>query len=496
MIKPTKEQVAIIEAVASGKNLRVVANAGAAKTTTLMMVADKVTKPTLYLTFNKRMADEARDKFPGWVDVRTTHSLAYRAIGHKYVDKLKRPTGGYVNVCGTASEVARYFRLRPIELRDEKRITSAAIGYAVLSTVRNFEQSSDRQLERKHVSNVGLKGRKPENVQPIRQRYVEDVYKAAVALWDLRINTRSNILAEHDTYMKLYQLSNPNLKQYDIIMLDEAQDTSDCVIDIVRQQKETQVVIVGDSKQQIYEFRGAVDALDKFDYQKLSLSKSFRFGQELADVAQKITSEPNIFGNEALTTKVIDPYKGEYTIPDKYTAIYFTNAAMLQDAVGDILGGKTVNIETDIRDFTHLIDSMIALHSGELKNVKHTQLLVYETWQELKHDLEWCSAEINRVFRMIEDRSVYQVMGVLKSHRNVDNPDVIYSTAHKSKGLEFDTVVLGSDFPSIYDSEGKRRELTRAATNLMYVAATRAKTCLVLGEQFVEILKEADAAWG
>ncbi|KFX05882.1 hypothetical protein KP22_08450 [Pectobacterium betavasculorum] len=57
---------------------------------------------------------------------------------------------------------------------------------------------------------------------------------------------------------------------------------------------------------------------------------------------------------------------------------------------------------------------------------------------------------------------------------NEKDADVVVSTAHRSKGLEWDTVVLNDDFSDITDpllSEAARTD----ETNLQYVATTRAR---------------------
>jgi len=60
----------------------------------------------------------------------------------------------------------------------------------------------------------------------------------------------------------MWQLTSPDIYGYDVIMLDEAQDCSECMRDILeRQQRHTALVFVGDSHQQIYAFRKARDAL-------------------------------------------------------------------------------------------------------------------------------------------------------------------------------------------------------------------------------------------
>ena len=74
--------------------------------------------------------------------------------------------------------------------------------------------------------------------------------------------------------------------------------------------------------------------------------------------------------------------------------------------------------------------------------------------------------------------------------------DAIFSTTHKSKGLEWNTVALIDDFvPELVANQSGQEE-----ANVLYVAATRAKRCLVInpacyyvllssGENFQKIIR-------
>ena len=65
----------------------------------------------------------------------------------------------------------------------------------------------------------------------------------------------------HDGYLKLWALSNPMIPA-EFILLDEAQDSNGVVVGLLARQP-AQVVLVGDRYQQIYEWRGAVNAMDR-----------------------------------------------------------------------------------------------------------------------------------------------------------------------------------------------------------------------------------------
>ncbi|MDH2406059.1 UvrD-helicase domain-containing protein [Bradyrhizobium sp. SSUT18] len=69
----------------------------------------------------------------------------------------------------------------------------------------------------------------------------------------------------HDGYLKLWALSSHAIAA-DFILLDEAQDTNPVVLDVLRKQP-AQMIYVGDKYQQIYEWRGAVNAMEKIETQ-------------------------------------------------------------------------------------------------------------------------------------------------------------------------------------------------------------------------------------
>lgn len=87
-MKPTTEQQAIIAAARSGSNLVIQAGAGTGKTSTLRMVAGELRRPSLYIAYNRSIAQEAAGSFPKHVESRTAHSLAMRAVGWRYRHRL------------------------------------------------------------------------------------------------------------------------------------------------------------------------------------------------------------------------------------------------------------------------------------------------------------------------------------------------------------------------------------------------------------------------
>jgi hypothetical protein len=82
-IKPSEEQKNIIDAIVAKKNIVVNAVAGSGKTTTLLLIADKLKhKKILQVTYNKQLKNEVRKKVENLglsnVDIQTYHGLAVK----------------------------------------------------------------------------------------------------------------------------------------------------------------------------------------------------------------------------------------------------------------------------------------------------------------------------------------------------------------------------------------------------------------------------------
>lgn len=482
-MNPTTEQLQAVEQASLHNRLKISAGAGCTKTTTLSLIANANPVPSLYLAYNKAMAEEARSKFPNWVTVKTTHALAYAVFGRQMNHKLSRPRGRYENVCGTGGEIAKYFGIEDFYLNEHDKITAAGMGLAVKETVNRFEYSADAKIKGCHISYTPVENRKLEEKI---QSYNTIVLETAKQLWALRTNLKSPILATHDTYLKLYQLSKPTLSAYDIVYLDEAQDTNDCVLSIIGGLTEPKVIIVGDKYQQIYGWRGSVNAMEKLDYAETRLTQSFRYGQAIADVANDIIGEGfDLKGWDQLDTVAM--HREEFEGEGEHTILYRTNACLLMDAVYFISKGLKVNLEIDVKDFLRQLESAVELYRGNLAKVKHESLLQFDSWAALQDEADIVKGELQRVMNMVESGDVFRIIGILSTQQNTTSPDIIMTTAHKSKGREWDVVLLADDFPSNYNNKGEWVGLNEMERNLLYVACTRAKKVLAYNNTVQEI---------
>jgi hypothetical protein len=490
---PTIQQKSCIAAAcdATIELIKVEAVAGAGKTSTLVMMAEANPVPSLYLAFNKVTATEGSEKFPKHVTCRTTHSVAYSAFGTKLAraGKLERPKGRYVNVAGTGSEVARFFNIQPLIQAGEVVLPAAFIGLLVKIAVARFEQSADADLTINHTP-YGELMEKFKTVTFDVKATQAMILVYAKKLWDARTNLDSEVLATHDTYLKMFQLSKPVLGAYDVLYVDEFQDTTPCVLDIVMNQKgRMKIVMVGDARQAIYGWRGAVNAMKMVDAPTRMLTKSFRYGQAVADVATTVLQGAlKITGNENIQSVV--GFTGKVDRNQPHTRLFRTNAALLVAAIGEIAKGTKISIEIDVKDFVKLLQSAVALRNEDKKNVKHDKLLAFNDWAEAveegKHD-----SELGRVCKIIGNGDADSWIEILQSHVNSREPHVTFTTAHKSKGREFLQVIVEGDFKSALNEDGEFVGLTEDEQNLLYVACTRAINVLEYNQTVVEYLREA-----
>jgi superfamily I DNA/RNA helicase len=483
MMKPTEQQDTCVVAAQTYPIVKIEAGAGSGKTSTLKLVSEAVLDPSLYVAFNKVTATEASEKFPKHVGCKTTHSIAYAKFGRGLQDKLSRPKGKYENVAFTGTEIARFYKLsNTFDQARDLVVTANAVGLFVRQAVERFEQSADAKLERKHLPLADMK--KMMDADRNADSYVLDY---ARRLWADRINNDSIVLASHDTYLKLFQLSKPNLG-YDVVYLDEAQDSTPCVLDIVMTQAThgAKIILVGDRYQAIYGWRGAINAMERIEGHTTLLSKSFRFGQGIADVATAVLQgKLALTGREDLVSIIGGAGTVDRTKP--YMNLFRTNSALLYAAVSAISAGEEIRLEVDVKDFIRMLQSAQALSIGDMKNVKHENILPYPTWEEYKEEAKKITGEMKRIVTIIEGGDFNRFVRTLEHYENPVSAAIIYTTGHKAKGREHDQVVLCDDFPSHYDG-GEWVGLTDMEQNLLYVAVTRSMRVLEINDSVREAM--------
>jgi len=460
VIIPTEEQSDIIYSEA--ELIFVLAGAGTGKTSTLVSFSNMRKKNSiLYIVYNNSVKEEAKGKFPERVIIHTIHSLAFSIIGKKYKEKLTENL-----------QVENI--VKALSFFEDKRTSDSALINIAMSVINalNYYFNSD--------------------VLKIGDLSLDDTIKNLAEEYWLKMQDIENqeALITHDGYLKLYQLTNPKL-DYDYIMVDEAQDSNEVMLDIVFKQH-SKKIFVGDPSQKIYGFRGAINVFNSKKYMEykpemFSLTESFRFGQEIADVANEVLNA--IPGNK-IAIKGCDR-ESEIAKVDKeiqYTILFRTNTKLVDKAISLAEEGKSIHIIGGLEDIIKDAMDIYYLFAEEYDNIKSAffkNFKHYNNFLQLTADLK--IAKYKFLVRLIEqygDTLLIKITKLKEQQEGKRSADVLLSSTHKAKGLEFVSVILWDDFKEILDFLKIQNpdEKIIEEINLLYVAITRATHTLELNK--------------
>lgn len=483
---PTDEQITLIDLILTGGSTAAEALAGTGKTTLLRGVSARLMqqprpRTLTYLAYNRAMADEAKQPgvFAPNTSVSTTHALARRATDYALARRLSQPRQ-------TSQDVARQLGLGPIvtpALGGSTRLAPGFLGGHVMGAVRRFTESADDEIGVQHFAPVqGLDALDHEGrptFGPNSKYLAESMLDHAQAAWRDLCSTTGKLPFSHDCYLKQYALTRPRLLT-DVVMLDEAQDTNPCVFGLVEAQREhAQVVYVGDRFQMIYAWRGAMNAMAEAKVEHRGwLTHSFRFGPQIAAEANlaldALGCERHVVG--AGRDGTVGP------IANPTAVLTRTNAGALK-ALMRLLGeGKAVALVADVvRSLIPFFEAAQRLQEGQ--RVGHPDLAAFGSWGEVQQfvEVDPLGSDLAMLVTLCDDYSPRELIKLMNRCADQSFCDVTVSTAHKSKGRQWDHVQLGPDFPDPITPDpmtGKRRKLTAEDKRLLYVAATRARTSL------------------
>lgn len=485
----TQEQKNIL---ASKGNITINAVAGSGKTTTIIEFAKALPQHTriLYLAFNKSVKLDASKKFATHqlhnVQVETAHSLAYKHIVfyHNYTVRNK----GY-----TTHEIAELLQL---EGNGEKH-TEHIIANHVNKFIGYFCNSNKSKVQELNYIDVLTDTKAISFVQSFYE-YIEKQTRLLLA----KMNEGS-IEITHDFYLKKFQLLKPKL-HYDYILFDEGQDASPAMLDVFMHQDATKL-IVGDTHQQIYGWRYAVNSLEQTQFNQLHLTTSFRFPDSIAKLAMQVLDLKKHF-TEIKPTQIIGKGK-ENTLASK-VVIARTNLGLLLSAIEYITEKpklKKIYFEGNINSYTYADDGASLYDVLNLYNKKHqlirdSLIKKMNTIEELEEYIE--KTEDVQLSMMVEIVKEYgnEIPDIIKKlkEKHIDgddkqNAEIIFSTVHRCKGMEYDSVHLVNDFISeeklLQILENKEQNYSTAKLieeiNLLYVAITRTKNQLYIPEKLL-----------
>lgn len=497
--RPTVEQDTIVRAMGTGQDQVVVARAGTGKTSTLEYGSHVDTTPALYVVFNAANRKEAQRRFPTHVKPVTGHSLAFGPmIGQNEGYRRKFENGGNGR------------RIMPMDVADAANLTylHGASGNQqaamILRTISQFQYSASSTIEQGHVPEDSIPKRflKPGN-ESQKQDLIGETVKASKAIWDRMANSSDPFPILHDTYLKLYSMRDPDITnrgRFQRILADEWQDANPVLAQILDRQN-AQKIYVGDPHQQIYSWRGAVNALEekrRAGVLTSYLSTSFRFGNQVAAAANVLLES---MGETALM-RGAGPAASTFDPDQQHCVIGRKNITLFERAVEAIENKEPFALVGGAQDIVRLLESGLALQEGRMDQVKDPDLKLYASWTEAKELSEMMQDKaMLSLIKVIDKygRRALDFVDDLERAGQVDERSVnlVLSTAHRSKGREFNQTFLCEDLKVGDNIIDKLRDGTRLSAeeqesmNILYVAATRCKHAMKfdpdIRNEFVQI---------
>ena len=457
----TKEQKDII--FAKEDRIKVNALAGSSKSTTLYYYSkENPNKKILYLVYNKSMKLESDILFKSLnnVTIKTTHGLAYQYVGRFYRNKLT-------------------FNYNAVDVMKDLKLN---FKYDQEVAVKTYEMLKEYMLSQVTTFNELKMYEKDKNR--------DIIISLCEKLWDLKKDKHNDIKVEHDFYLKSFQLEHVQLSNtYDIILLDEAQDSNLLMLDVLNSSKVVGQVLVGDQFQQIYSWRNANNILPYFKGKEYKLNTSFRVSQNIANICNMIVGD--ISDNKI----VMKGFNSKQKIVDRidrsklYVSLSRTNSDLFGCTMDAIQHGKKALYYIggySGYNFNNILDCYNFSIGDKTKNHLFNKFQNYSQMEDYADKNE--DIELLALIRMVKEygSSIPELINKIKSSTTTkrEKADVIFSTIHKSKGSTFKMGVLISsdhfDIEKVYKK--KFIEMDKAYFTdkdfyeemcIIYVAVTR-----------------------
>ncbi len=467
MHTPTLEQQCIIEAARdTTDNLLIPALAGAAKTSTLVMIAEALPDTEiLCLAFNKKIAVEMQERLPKNCKAMTLNALGHRVWSEATGRRIKiNSSKTYDIVKGMIEELPQEDRRGLYDAMGElMRLVDfgKACGYIPTGTNERAKRLMDDAEFFAHIE---------QQLSPQEQ----DIIRGATL-----ISLKQAMQGECDFNDQILMptIFHGAFPRYPLVLVDEAQDLSALNHATLRKLCKKRLIAVGDPCQAIYGFRGAhEDSMEKlretFDMKELPLTVSFRCPQ--AVVQHVRWRAPQMRWPDWArpgTVRSIARWSAS-DVEESATIICRNNAPLFGLAIRLLKNGRTCQL--DGKDIILAITKVMRKFGGS--DMKQQAVLDrIAAWLEQEkeknkkraHDRLNDRAECMAIFAR-QGATLGEALAYAQHLMNLHSP-LKLMTGHKAKGLEFDHVYF-LDAKLVGDEEQE--------PNLRYVICTRAKDTL------------------
>jgi len=447
-MQKSKEQKLIISSSLKTPLIKINALAGTGKTTTLIFVAESNPDDNiLYMVFNKANQLEAVKVFPENVEPRTVHSLAYRAVAQ--------------NTNINLNNIVKYSYKEIADMYD--------IDYnQAFFVFKAFEEyCNGESLEFNRKDSISKKMFKDMDTGKIPPTYSFLLKKFHLLLVDGNFS-----------------------HSYTMAMIDESQDTNLVTLAIFNLLKIDKKVYVGDDNQRIYSFRGSKNIFNYVNGLDLFLSETYRSNKKIVNFANIVLKRFKDYPVD-MTTNVKDKNKISDT-----AYVSRTNSSLIvkmDNLISDGKKFKTIREPSDI--FSLVLDLYHFKHREFFKIKTNRYLKKFKNIEEVEDYADMTdSTELITALKILKKfgKKLFDIKAIADKYfyDRALKVNIFLTTAHTSKGLEWDKVIIVDDFKefSTIVSKAKFKSVKKFRNkidkinpeiideiNLMYVAITRAR---------------------
>jgi superfamily I DNA/RNA helicase len=446
--------------------------AGSGKTHTLVAAASRF-RSALYIAYNKSAQLDAKPKFGPNTDVSTVHSMCYKPI-----------VALGLGMPGIKSGPRKidFFNFRSIDLpityEDKLYVISSMDHYFASRFISIKEYITTYQI--------------PDHIASAMTLYIQKMANKDIPC------TFGFVLKYFHILLSRNIISMPS---YDIIMLDEIQDSPEVTLEIFKLLQSPKKIGVGDPHQSIYGFNYAVNG---FIYLRGTVDKTLRLTRSYRcsiAIATKVQTFCQTYFSPDM--KFIGTDSDNTINSTLYLAR--TNGALIARMIELNRHNTPYNLTRKPQDIFGLLLTISSLKPGCKVFQEEFKFLLqdmeyYYAHPYLKADyislnsyiasIHSADKSIVRACRTIAEyggKLIFDAYKIAKAHYEAKaTHHLTLSTASSAKGLEADKVVLSDDLDlSFLESETMSEEDIQSELRIRYVAISRAKKEL-LGADFLE----------
>tara|TARA_A200000159_G_scaffold149992_1_gene158942 strand:+ start:1613 stop:3040 length:1428 start_codon:yes stop_codon:yes gene_type:complete len=454
---------------------------GAGKTTEVINLAHRQSSKTfLYLSFGKENTANARRRMPNNVCCMSFHSFAYKQMG---VSKARVVSHlGFSHYKSSLNSIGLSIQspalLECISLLNELFCMSGVPLNQVSTLLGN---PSFPNLNKRDLS-VAL--------------------NAFIRLWNACWEDGSTLPITHDMYFKAYALSCKPI-EYDYLVIDECQDLNSAMFELclrlITISPNLIMVRLGDPCQQLFGFRGSSEQFAMYGFD-LTLSATHRFGKTLCNLTNDFmsyqtvphytkiqsnsdhTQVSNYIGFNAILSHIENGRKQTVIAKYNISLWHILKELALKGVKCSILGGVNKNEFNFLKQLYHVYCTGDKGAHGRLKGMTFERLKMKASINRDQEMLLSC-----KFIESIHDVGA-QAFNVIENQlTDMKDADVMLTTVHQAKGLEFKHLVMMDDFDCARSGSHFLR-LPKEEAYLIYTAMTRAKESISLPKSWGDVV--------